>query len=169
MSINLEVVEKHPTLTHLRLTGALDLEWTTETSTALRGMLIDGGKPVLIDLSGVDIMSSIAMGELVTCQKAMAKKGLSMVLSSPPEMVAMSLRLSGLTRLFTIVDSEDAAIAMLAPRPRPERLGAGSTFRKSETWTHLLDRCGRRPREVAPCSGGLSATAFRPWLFRGDP
>ena len=113
MSINLEIVPDHPTLTHIRLNGALDLEWTTETSTALRRLLIDGGKPVLIDLSGVEIMSSIAMGELVTCQKAMGKKGISMVLSSPPEMVAMSLRLSGLTRLFTIVDSEAAAVTLL--------------------------------------------------------
>lgn len=113
MSITLEVVDDHPSLTHLRLSGALDLEWTTETSADLRRILVDGGKPVLIDLAGVEIMSSIAMGELVTCQKAVAKKGLSMVLSSPPSMVAMSLRLSGLTRVFTIVDSEDAAVQML--------------------------------------------------------
>ena len=53
------------------------------------------------------------MGELVTCHKVVAKKGFSLVLSSPPEMVAMSLRLSGLTRVFTIVDTEDAAIESL--------------------------------------------------------
>jgi len=116
MSITLEVVEDHPELTHLRLSGALDMEWTSETSTTLRQMLVDGGKPVLIDLAGVEIMSSIAMGELVTCHKAVAKKGFSMVLSSPPEMVAMSLRLSGLTRLFTIVDDEAAAAEMLLRR-----------------------------------------------------
>lgn len=116
MSITLEVVDDHPELTHVRLSGALDLEWTTETSAELRGLLVDGGKPVLIDLAGVEIMSSIAMGELVTCQKAVAKKRRSMVLSSPPSMVAMSLRLSGLTRVFTIVDSEAAGVEMLLPK-----------------------------------------------------
>lgn len=113
MSITLQIVTDQPELTHIRLSGALDMEWTAETSTELRHTLVDGGKPALIDLAGVEIMSSIAMGELVTCQKDMAKKGLSMVLSSPPEMVAMSLRLSGLTRVFTVVDSEDSGIQML--------------------------------------------------------
>lgn len=104
MSIDLEAVES-TLFTHLRLKGALDLEWTGETSTELRNLLVGGGRDAVVDLSGVEIMSSIAMGELVTCHRAMAKKGHRMVLMSPPEMVAMSLRLSGLTRVFTVVDS----------------------------------------------------------------
>ncbi len=113
MSISFEVVDNSHAITHLRLSGALDLEWTTETSSELKTLLIDGGPPVLIDLSAVEIMSSIAMGEMVTCQKALGKRGLSMIFVSPPEMVAMSLRLSGLTRVFTIVDTEDEAVTML--------------------------------------------------------
>ena len=112
MSITFEIVNDNPEITHLRLSGALDMEWTTETSAELR-TLVDAGRSVLVDLAGVEIMSSIAMGELVTCHKVVAKKGFSLVLSSPPEMVAMSLRLSGLTRVFTIVDTEDAAIESL--------------------------------------------------------
>ena len=76
-------------------------------------VLVEGGRPVLIDLSGVEIMSSIAMGELVTCQKALAKKGLDLVLLSPPSMVMMSLKLSGLTRVFNVMDDEGQAVAHL--------------------------------------------------------
>jgi len=77
MSITFEIVNDNPEITHLRLSGALDMEWTTETSAELR-TLVDAGRPVLIDLAGVEIMSSIAMGELVTCHKVVAKKGFSL-------------------------------------------------------------------------------------------
>jgi len=81
---------------------------------ALKEELASGQGRILIDLSGVDYMSSAG---LLTLQQAAAnarEREVRLALCSLPEPVRLALDLAGLAGEFTIEESRDAAVSALA-------------------------------------------------------
>ena len=87
-------------------TQAVDLKFTTLTSTKR--------EPVIVDLSEVDFISSIGIRLLASNAKTLHAVGAKMVLASPQKAVADSLRTTGIDQLIPIAESRFDAIALLS-------------------------------------------------------
>ena len=97
----------------LVVSGRLGVAGASDLAGALKEELV-GQARVLIDLSGVDYMSSAG---LLTLQQAAAnarEREVRLALCSLPEPVRLALDLAGLAGEFTIEASRDAAVSALA-------------------------------------------------------
>src|SRR5258708_2310092 len=68
---------------------------------------------LIIDMSGVSFIASIALRHLVSAAKALSRRNGRLVLLNPTEMVAEVLTTSGLTAMLPIVRSDSEADAAL--------------------------------------------------------
>ena len=73
---------------------------------------------LILDMSGVSFIASIAIRHLVQAAKALSRRGGRLVLLNPSEMVAEVLTTSGLTDLLPIVRSDAEAAAALGTLQR---------------------------------------------------
>ena len=105
----LDVVEVTDRYTHLALAGRLDipavnalqLRFTTEATVRRR--------PVILDLSGVELMTSYAMGMLVSAARTLIGHGASIVAFGAPPHVDLALRAIALDRVIALVPDLAAA------------------------------------------------------------
>jgi len=105
----LDVIDVTDRYTHLALSGRLDipavntiqLRFTTE-ATVRR-------KPVILDLSGVELMTSYAMGMLVSAARTLLGHGASIVAYGAPPHVDLALRAIALDRVIPLVPDLAAA------------------------------------------------------------
>ena len=66
-------------------------------------------RKMIVDLSQLTFISSLAMGKLVAARKSIIKHGGEVVLAAPSPLVHEALRRARLHDLFTIVSSVDEA------------------------------------------------------------
>ncbi len=99
-------------LIHLGLTGRLDIAGVEEIEMKFTAMTAPKGKPVIVDLSGVDFIASMGMRMLLSVAKAMQGRNVKLVLLNPTEMVKESLTTAGFHHVLPIFDNlEDAEAA----------------------------------------------------------
>jgi anti-anti-sigma factor len=95
----------------LRLEGKLDLSNATEFE-----MLLDKLKKLhpacnfVLDLSGVEYLSSSALRVIVTAYRKLTEVKLSLVLLNPTSMCAKILEVTKLNDVIDVFDSERAAV-----------------------------------------------------------
>jgi anti-sigma B factor antagonist len=83
-------------------------------SEAVKAALTDETNLVAIDLRGlVKAPDSSGLGELVAAESALRKRGGKLVLVNVPHKLRGLITTMGLNSLFSIVDTEDEAIALL--------------------------------------------------------
>ena len=61
------------------------------------------GKPVIVDLSGVDLMNSIGLGMLITAANSLKVMGAHLILFNPQPKVERVIRLACVDQLLPIV------------------------------------------------------------------
>jgi len=111
MELGLEVDESRPPYTILAVTGEVDVY----TAPRLREKLVDlvgqGHRKIVADLEGVDFLDSTGLGVLVGGLKRLRSHGgdLSLVCTQPR--ILKVFEITGLTSVFSIADSKDAATA----------------------------------------------------------
>jgi anti-sigma B factor antagonist len=76
----------------------------------ITGILDDGGKKILLNLSEMDYIDSNGLGELVQSLKTTKRYGASLRLLKPHDRVAKTLRLTNLLPLFSVYETEKDAI-----------------------------------------------------------
>lgn len=76
----------------------------------ITGILEEGGKKILLNLSDMDYIDSNGLGELVQSLKTSKRYGASLRLLKPQDRVARTLRLTNLLPMFSVYDSESEAI-----------------------------------------------------------
>lgn len=103
-------VEKVPLATIVRLKGSAALGAITELDAALNRIAADRPMLVVMDLSGVDFLASLAMGQFVALHKSLKYHGGRMVLAGPSGNVLDALHLARLGSLIPILPSVDAAL-----------------------------------------------------------
>ncbi|WP_435006906.1 STAS domain-containing protein [Tundrisphaera lichenicola] len=83
-----------------------------EVSDQLGAALPNDGKPIrlILDFSGVDLISSSLLGKLILLQRRVDGSGGKLVLCELSSTVQSVFRTSNLDRLFTIVRDQRAAI-----------------------------------------------------------
>ncbi len=82
-----------------------------ETRAQLGGVVMDGGARLVLDLSGVTFVDSMALAVLVSALKLARKEGGDLVLLRPTPPVRSLLEAACLDRIFLIFEDEESAAA----------------------------------------------------------
>ncbi|MGA8259305.1 MAG: STAS domain-containing protein [Arenicellales bacterium] len=98
--------------TVVRLTGDVDLQHSPEARKVLLAAA-KGGRPVVVDLSGVSYIDSSGIASLVEGLQEARKSGGSLALAAVSEGAMRVLHLARLDKVFVIADDVSAAIAKL--------------------------------------------------------
>jgi anti-anti-sigma factor len=91
------------------LGGRLDLDAALKLEDPFTFQVTTQKAPVVVDLSGVDFMASIAMRLLVKSAKAQQGRGGKLVLYKPTGLVREALAISGITTIIPMFDDFEAA------------------------------------------------------------
>jgi anti-anti-sigma factor len=94
--------------------GRLDSVTSSGYETELMALLQDGRKAMLIDLAGLDYLSSAGIRVLLVLFKHAADAKVSMAILRPPAHVAEILEIAGLDDILTIYPSAEEAAQSLA-------------------------------------------------------
>jgi anti-anti-sigma factor len=98
---------------HVVISVAGDCDTTTEQQfrdALAREVSLEGRRRVVVDLSGVGFMGSAGVRVLVGINALVLKRGGSLVLASPQEIVARVLTLAGLDEVIPVTGSVAAAL-----------------------------------------------------------
>lgn len=96
--------------TEIRLTGDIDGTLRDGASRAL-GRALTGGRPVVVDLSGVTFIDTAGVAFLIQCARACAQCRLTCELRDPPPTLVRTLRALGLEHLLPAGAAADPAVA----------------------------------------------------------
>lgn len=98
--------------TILRVTGEIDVYTAPKLRQRLVQLVEDGARHLVVDLSGVEFLDSTGLGVLVGGLKRMRALSGSFALVCDQERILKIFRITGLDRIFTIVPTEQAALAV---------------------------------------------------------
>jgi anti-sigma B factor antagonist len=76
----------------------------------LKSIIDEGQRNVVLELGGVEFMSSAGLRAMVSALKACRGGGGNLVIASPSDRVVEVMQLAGLTSLFNMYDDETAAV-----------------------------------------------------------
>jgi anti-sigma B factor antagonist len=93
----------------IAVSGEIDVATAPQLRETLQGVISRGKKTIVLDLLGVTFLDSTALGVLVGALKRCRDAGgdLQVVVAEPR--ILKIFEITGLTSVFTIVDSESAA------------------------------------------------------------
>ena len=92
----------------------LDAHTTGEAEDALNGLIEVGAQKLLCDFSKTEYISSAGLRLLIATAKKLEKSGGKLVLCCLQTYVRDVFEMAGLTRIFTIRDSEEEALKAFA-------------------------------------------------------
>ncbi len=90
--------------------GRIDSSNATELGDRLNAQIEGGSVNLVVDLAGVEYMSSAGLRELVAALKRVKKDGGDLRLCAPSARVREVLDLAGLTTIFEIFDDQVTAV-----------------------------------------------------------
>jgi anti-sigma B factor antagonist len=90
--------------------GRIDSSNASELDEALKGLLSNGRYNIVLDLSGVDYMSSAGLRSLVATVRECKRRSGDLRLTQPSERVSDVLKLAGLDSVFQVFDDPTAAV-----------------------------------------------------------
>jgi anti-anti-sigma factor len=102
-------------ITHLALVGKMDLAGVHAIDMKFHGYTAARRRPTLVDLSGLELITSLGMGVFISCARSMQRFGARMVLLNPQSVVEEAMKAVGLGEAIPIVHSEEEAMRLLFP------------------------------------------------------
>ena len=97
-------------VTVMTVSGRVDSATAPDLENALK-QLVDGNKiRIVLDLTGVDYMSSAGLRAMVSTLKSVKRASGDLRLANPSSRVAEVLRLAGLTSIFSVYSSQTDAV-----------------------------------------------------------
>ena len=103
-------VPGHNAVTIVEVSGRVDGMNADQLGTAIGGAIDEGGVHVVLDLSGVDYMSSAGLRELVNSLKKAKRAAGDIRLAQPSDRVREVLEMAGLDTVFRIYTSQADAV-----------------------------------------------------------
>lgn len=97
----------------LTLKGEFDSFVTGAFSNEIDKVVADGTDHIVLNLRYVKFVNSTALGSMIKARKACRGAGGDLVISQPSNAVSEAMTSLGLDRLFSILDSDDEALAAL--------------------------------------------------------
>lgn len=92
------------------IVGRVDSSNANELGSVLDRAADDGNNNLVLDLSGVDYMSSAGLREMVRILKRVKRSGGDLRIANPPERVREVLELAGLDSIFEIYPTQVEAV-----------------------------------------------------------
>lgn len=111
--MEMKVIREDDELTHVKLSGRVDLEGIGDLDLEFTRHIVTRRKPALVDISDVDYIASIGLRMLVTAAKALNKFGARMVLLNPHPDVEDVLRTAGFDKVMPIENDYERALETL--------------------------------------------------------
>lgn len=108
MDIKTQVYKRVAAVT---VAGRVDSATAGDLETALSALTDGGSNNLVLDLSGVDFLSSSGLRVLVTTLKAVRKTGGDVRLAQPSQRAIDAINLAGLDVLFKVFPDRESAIA----------------------------------------------------------
>jgi anti-anti-sigma factor len=102
-------------LTHLALVGKLDIAGLHTVDVKFHGYTAARRRPTLVDVSGLEFITSLGMGMIVSCARSLQRFGAKLVLLNPQPVVEEALKAVGLDQGVPIVRSVDEGMRILFP------------------------------------------------------
>jgi len=109
-SIEIETQEE-PEVSIVRITGSLDAHTFEKLEETLNQILAQKQFRIVADLSKVEYISSAGAGVFIGALSEAQEHDGNIVLLNPQGSVREGLELLGLTQIFKVVDTEEAALA----------------------------------------------------------
>lgn len=101
--MKLDVLESSDDLSHVALSGRIDVKGLHEVDVNFHAATAGRGKPAVVDMSGVEFIASLGMGMIISCAQSLRRKGAGLVLLAPQPIVEETLRAAGVDRVVPIV------------------------------------------------------------------
>ncbi len=96
----------------VRLAGRLDVTGASDARVALHAAVESGSGDLVVDVAGVELVDATGLGVLVGGLKRVRTHDGSLQLVCTQERLLKIFRITGLTKVFTIHDSVDAALSL---------------------------------------------------------
>jgi anti-anti-sigma factor len=97
----------------IRLTGRLDIVGVRKIEAEFADYCSGDGARVIVDLAGVDFLTSIGIRMILLTSTSMASRGGKMVLLNPTELVREELLLTGVGESVPVLNDFEQALSAL--------------------------------------------------------
>lgn len=109
--MTLEITVSEMKRVHLfEVSGRVDSMSANELGEALNGIIDEGHSALVIDMAGIEYMSSAGLREIVAALKRVHKTGGDIRLANPSDRVTEVLELAGLDTIFKIYPTQVEAV-----------------------------------------------------------
>jgi anti-sigma B factor antagonist len=113
--IELNEVHLDDNITHLALIGKLDIAGLHAIDMKFHGYTAARRRPTLVDISGLDFITSLGMGMFISCARSLQRSGAKMVLLNPQPEIEEALKAVGIDQGVPIVHNVEEGIRILFP------------------------------------------------------
>ena len=113
--IQLNEVQLDDRVTYLAIVGRLDVAGLHAVDVKFHGYTAARRRPTLVDLSGLEFISSLGIGMFVSCARSLQRFGAKMVLLNPQPEVEEALKAVGIDQGIPIVRSAEEGNRILFP------------------------------------------------------
>ncbi len=114
MDLNLELIQRSAAGAVLAVRGEVDVYTAPSLRETLVDLVSEGANRIVVDLEGVDFLDSTGIGVLVGGLKRVRTHGGELALVCTQQRILKVFDITGLSTIFAIYDSVDAATTALA-------------------------------------------------------
>ena len=97
----------------LTLRGRLDTMGVNSVETRFLASAVAGARPALVDLSGVELVTSMGLRMLISTARGMSQRHTRLVLFGAQDLVREVLEIAAIDTLMAVVATEAEALALL--------------------------------------------------------
>ena len=102
--------EKHDTILIVEINGRVDISTAKKFESALLTPIRQGVKEIIVDLASLTYLSSAGLRALLTASQKTHTAGGALMICEASSQVREVLKVSGLSRMITSVDTREMAI-----------------------------------------------------------
>ncbi|WP_404425145.1 STAS domain-containing protein [Nibricoccus sp. IMCC34717] len=106
-----QVTKRESGVTHVVLTGRLDLDAALQLENPFAFQVATEGSPVVVDLTAVDFVASMGMRLIVKNARAVHNRGGRLTLCCPNALIREAFTIAGLHTIVPLHESYEAAAA----------------------------------------------------------
>lgn len=103
--------QEYKRLVVITVTGRIDSATSAEFETALQDLIEKGKYTLVLDLAGVEFLSSSGLRVMVSTLKAVRQAGGELCIAQPAEQAQDAVSIAGLDTLFKTYETREIAIA----------------------------------------------------------
>ncbi|HEX5272073.1 MAG TPA: STAS domain-containing protein [Gemmataceae bacterium] len=117
--MQLNVIRADDVMTELALVGKLDIAGVHAIDMKFHLNTAARRKPTLVDLSQLEMITSLGIGLLISCGRSLMRHGPKLVLCNPTPVVEEAMKAIGLGEAIPVAHTREEAMTILFPGGAP--------------------------------------------------